>query len=118
MNLEWIITDHCPICGCADVIAESVKTCFGENRIWRHTNGRTRECRTFLCGYSIMYNPNFLHEEVVSRCRQDPEVLARNRLKHEAHKALQKFMNEAPEFQQVEGSVRNNILDGFLNSMN
>lgn len=77
VNLKFIKTNKCPVCGCDTVISESIEaTSYGVNKpeIRCHTNGGTWEYRQFLCGYSISYVPNFQKEINHKRCFNDPEI--------------------------------------------
>lgn len=65
-------TKVCPICGCSEIIGESIKTenayltnhsLIKSKQISQHCNGSRWETRTFLCGMVIKYCPNFSSEE-------------------------------------------------------
>lgn len=71
VNIEFISTAACPVCGCKTVVSESVETSFGTVR--RHTNGTKWEHRRFACGYYVHYVPNYGREEVLRACSLDPE---------------------------------------------
>lgn len=68
---EPIITqleDKCASCGCAHVEAES--------RSHRHCNGFWNERRSFKCGRTTEFSPNFMSIYVTSECRTVTELIA------------------------------------------
>lgn len=75
MNLNYIKTNKCPVCGCTEVIEESVETDCVTEGIRVHSNGGSWEHRTFLCGMEIRYIPNFRSETMAGRCKNDPAYL-------------------------------------------
>lgn len=96
MNLKYITTKACPICGCTEVIHESVESWnySGKNTIREHASGGRWEHRHFLCGKKIHYIPNFRKEEFDGRCENDPEVIALLKKNEEDQKKLKEFMKE------------------------
>lgn len=93
MDLRFIKTKVCPHCGCNVVISESVEAdAFGKN-ILTHCNGGRWETRTFLCGYSVRYIPNFLEEEESGECRFSREYIERRKKRNKAEEALRMFIN-------------------------
>lgn len=86
MQLSFIKTNACPVCGETKVIAESVETdSFGDYpRIREHCNGGRWEARKFLCGYEVKYCPNGSREEKGhGNCTKDPAILERNKKRRE-----------------------------------
>lgn len=82
--LNCIKTVQCPICGCTEIIEESLKVSqIGPlaPEVYQHSNGTRWESRKFLCGYKVEYEPNFKREVKVesSECFHDPEVKERKR---------------------------------------
>lgn len=75
--LKNIKTIKCPICGCVEVVSESVDTNYNQTEILQHCNGTRWEHRKFLCGYHIEYIPNFSKEceNKYSECKNSPEVI-------------------------------------------
>ena len=74
VDIDFIKTTSCPICGCQTVVTESVETEVGGQRIRKHVNGAKWEMREFACGYRVSYIPNYLREEVTHGCANDPEL--------------------------------------------
>ena len=78
--LKSIKTTKCPICGCTEIVEESVNTSnWNKPEVLQHCSGARWENRKFLCGYKIQYEPN-LTKEVVSKnseCFYDPMVIQR-----------------------------------------
>lgn len=66
MELKYVKTKKCPICGCTEVVSESVNTF--QHKISVHCNGTEWETREFACGYAVQYVPNFKAEQEVSQC--------------------------------------------------
>jgi hypothetical protein len=82
--LKDIKTVKCPICGCTEIVSESLDVSqIGplEPQIQQHCNGGRWEHRKFLCGYEVEYIPNYGKENKVSysECFYDPEVVARKK---------------------------------------
>lgn len=78
--LNNIKTAKCPLCGCTEVIEESVDISnYNKLEILQHCNGARWEHRKFLCGYKVQYEPNFTREveSKNSECCYNPEVVAR-----------------------------------------
>ncbi len=78
--LNSIRTDKCPICGCTEIVEESVNTSnWNKPEVLQHCNGARWEHRKFLCGYKVQYEPNFTKEVVSknSECCYDPVVIHR-----------------------------------------
>lgn len=78
--LKSIKTTKCPICGCAEIVEESVNTSsWNKPEILQHCSGARWEHRKFLCGYKVQYEPNFTKEVVSknSECFYDPMVIQR-----------------------------------------
>lgn len=89
MNLKFIKTEKCPVCGCDMVVRESVRS--DEYGVLKHTNGGEWETRKFLCGYGISFCPNFNKETEDTKCKYDPKELARKKKEKEDVEKLKKF---------------------------
>lgn len=76
MELRNIKTSKCPICGCTDIVSESVETDVYNKRIRTHCDGTRWERRKFLCGKEIRYVPNIGGESMEGDCVNDPTYLA------------------------------------------
>jgi len=77
VNISFIKTTSCPICGCQTIVSESVEVDSLRKEVRQHCNGGRWEHRTFACGYHVHYCPNFSHEEVIGKCKFDPDEIAR-----------------------------------------
>lgn len=99
MKLEWIKTTECPDCGCSQVIAESVdkEPGFGKPSLSRHANGQTWEKRTFLCGLTVSWIPNFASERVYMQCTQTREAKARLRRRQELQREIDQLHRQLQE---------------------
>lgn len=75
MNLEFVKTNSCPVCGCDIVTEETIELSRDRKSIRRHTNGGAWEQRTFACGCRISYCPNFRKEEIKGKCVNDPKYI-------------------------------------------
>lgn len=96
MNLNFIKTQVCPICGCTEVVYESVDTSSftGRTTIREHVNGGRWERRKFLCGLIVAYTPNFRNEEIFGECENDPEVIERKKKLKEDKEKIREYINE------------------------
>lgn len=95
MNLEFISTDSCPICGCQEVVGEKVDTFAIRNgvpKICEHAHGGKWEHRDFLCGVRISYSPNGGREELSGRCKNDPLLKARDENREKVLLALKEHI--------------------------
>jgi hypothetical protein len=72
MNLKHVLSTSCPTCGCSTVVAEGVQVSHGgdcrERKITTHINGGRWEYRTFLCGRTVKWVPNFSEESATDIC--------------------------------------------------
>lgn len=69
MNLKHILSTSCPTCGCSTVVQEKVEVSHNvERKIAQHVNGEIWEQRTFLCGRSVQWVPNFSKESTFGIC--------------------------------------------------
>lgn len=78
--LKSIKTTMCPVCGCGEIVEESIQTSnYNKPEVLRHCNGARWEHRKFLCGYRVQYEPNFSKEveSKNSECCYNPEVITR-----------------------------------------
>lgn len=104
MDLKYVKTEKCPICGCSVIVSEYVDN--NGNEIRKHTNGQIWETRYFLCGYITRYNPCFSAEEVVSHCSRNPEIIERrNKIKKFAEN-----MEEILKSADVDDHVKDRVL--------
>ena len=94
MNLRSVKTNKCPICGCDTVIAEYIDTTFDNTEVLEHCNGGRWEHRKFLCGYQVLYVPNFSREETTGNCRYDPQLIAQERMRREAIEAVKQTIDQ------------------------
>lgn len=95
MNLKNLKTTCCPICGESTVINEGLEISkWNKSEIRQHTNGTRWEKRTFLCGYTITYCPNFSRDEPAdyTRCSNDPSIKERNTKRKIAHDTVVGFI--------------------------
>lgn len=88
VNISFIKTIFCPICGCQTVVSESVEVDNERRKIREHCNGGHWEHRTFACGYHVYYCPNYGYEEVIGKCKFDPDEMARA----EKRKAFKQYL--------------------------
>jgi hypothetical protein len=84
VDIDFIKTTHCPICGCQTVISESVEIENGTHKARVHTNGGKWEYRTFACGYGVHYCPNFSKEQVVHKCDFDADEIKKKKQNEQA----------------------------------
>ena len=82
VEIRSIRTLVCPVCGCQEIVEESVECWNGE--IKEHCNGGRWEHRKFACGFHIEYVPNFLRERCLTKCSFDPDELAKKEQERKA----------------------------------
>lgn len=99
MNLKFIKTDKCPICGCDTVISESVDTGYNNTKVLEHCNGGLWENRDFLCGFKVKYSPNFAKEEYVNNCRNDESKIALKKKTKQFYMEVLDFLDELHDFE-------------------
>ena len=75
MNLKFIETDKCPICGCGIVKSESIEADIDNKSLLTHAYGGQWEHRKFLCGKEVVYIPNFRSEQLKGDCINDPKYI-------------------------------------------
>lgn len=112
MELKHIKTNKCPICGCSEVIMESVDREWNGDGILYHTNGGRWETREFACGYKVQFVPNFGNEKVKKKCALDPGDLEKRKKHLEDCCKLIDFINENNIENDVVRSVYNNLCYG------
>lgn len=76
MNLNFIKTDRCPICGCSIVESEWIEHDIDRKSLLTHCEGGQWEHRKFLCGKEIVYIPNLRIEQLKGNCENDPVYIA------------------------------------------
>lgn len=77
VEINFIKTTSCPVCGCRTVVSESVEIDRDTHKIRCHAHGGNWEYREFACGYEVHYCPNFHKEEVLKKCVFDQEEAAK-----------------------------------------
>lgn len=99
MELKFVKTTKCPVCGCDIVVRESVETDYNNTAIRQHCNGGLWEHREFLCGYIASYVPNFYaehtHESTMMRCRNNPKVIELNKKREALKQQIQATIKTA-----------------------
>lgn len=74
MKLKQKISMTCPTCGCTTIVAEGVEVSRnGERKIAQHVNGERWEHRTFLCGRTVKWVPNFSQELATGVCHNSTD---------------------------------------------
>ncbi len=85
VEIKNLTATKCPVCQCDTIVAESLKVSFNHTSILTHTNGERWETRTFLCGASVEYIPNYGGHTQTAKCHRDPVEIE----KDEKRKAIQ-----------------------------
>ena len=89
VNIKFIRTAACPVCGCETVAEESIETDrTASNLLREHCNGSRWEHRKFACGFHTAYIPNYGQEQTLSKCAFDPEEEKRRKQQADAKKAV------------------------------
>lgn len=92
--LKNIKTIKCPVCGCTDIIEESIDANYDKTKILQHCNGTRWEHRKFLCGYRVEYIPNYSKEFESKECYYDPKVIARKEKEKQDKERLIEILSE------------------------
>lgn len=94
MNLKFIKTDKCPICGCNIITSEYIEPEINRKSLRTHACGGQWEHRKFLCGKEVVYIPNFRSEELKGNCENDPIYIARLQKRRDDKIKLKKFCED------------------------
>ena len=97
MDLQFIKTTSCPICGCDVVHQEYVEIDDYSLQHRQHCNGTKWEHRRFACGQEIYYCPNGNREyldKIHNTCKKDPALLEKEQKKAQAKENLFKYIEE------------------------
>ncbi len=91
MELKYIKEKICSVCG---AITES------ESKKHQHSNSRWNEERTFTCGRTIHYYPNFSEKDaasiaILSPCSNSKEIIERDRLRRKLVRTLKNIIDES-----------------------
>jgi hypothetical protein len=94
VNLRFIKTTTCPICGCSQVASESidVSSYADDPKYNTHCNGENWEHRKFVCGYAISYVPNFRAEEKTNDCKYNPTEAEKKMKRAKAKEKIIEFV--------------------------
>lgn len=83
MQLRHVHTAACPTCGETEVVEERVQVAEGSDgrrEVRSHSNRARWEHRRFLCGYGVVWTPNFHRDEQEYRCPKAPDVSKRKKV--------------------------------------
>ncbi len=106
MNLEFIKTTSCPVCGCSIIAEETVELNHDRKSVRRHSNGGVWEQRAFACGCRVSYVPNFGKEEITGKCVNDPKYIEMMSKRATAKKVLYSAIKEL----DVDGVYRERLM--------
>lgn len=109
MNLQYIKTDACPVCGCCAITQESVEIDRHSHKIREHSCGGNWERRTFACGFEVKYVPNFNAESVSHECELDPKITERENKRKEAKLKLVLTIDELDTDDDYKARLNNAI---------
>ena len=107
----------CPTCGCEVVVREEIEISqrYGPNSnkgkpyIREHTNGQRWEIRTFLCGFSTTWVPNYSRAEASTACPQTPGLAAIRKAQTELHAKEQELHDKQKLLRLEEASILSDI---------
>ena len=106
MELRNIKTNKCPICGCTEIVKESVEIDSQRQKIRTHCNGGRWEYRKFLCGKEICYEPNYSMESVHGDCINDPTYLDLLKKQKEDKEKILSFCEENEIGAEIVGRLK------------
>ena len=95
--LKSVKTIKCPICGCSEIVEESIEvSCFNDPKVKQHCNGTRWEHRKFLCGYKVDYIPNYSREieSKNSECVYNPVVIAKKEKEEQDKERLMAILED------------------------
>ena len=84
MQLQEIKEETCSVCG---------SRAYRERQEHRHCNGHWNEYRTFECGRSLHFSPNFMKVLVDSECPKHPETVAEKDRHKQASDKLRNYVS-------------------------
>ena len=87
MVLNMVKDIECPVCGCKDIDEEIMNH--------QHCNGYWNEYRTFHCGLTLHFTPNYMKIYREGECNNDPVVIECNKLQNELKNELIKQIQES-----------------------
>lgn len=93
MNLRFVKSLACPVCGCSLIKSERVE--IDDCKIREHVNGGHWEMREFACGYVTQYVPNYMSEIMVKNCPADPALVAERKKKSDLKDQLIKIIQNS-----------------------
>jgi len=97
MQLDNIKEKCCHICG-ADTVAERQDK--------KHTNGYFNEYRTFECGASLHFSPNFMETRQDKPCPNSPNELNKKKKRKDA---IKKYVTKL----QIDSYFKKEIIESF-----
>lgn len=101
MKLRHNTVVECPECGCSTIVKEEVEATYNHRdecfEIHTHTNGDRWERRTFLCGYSTQYVPNFQSCQSQRECAHNPAFKDRKRKREKLQRRIRELQQELNE---------------------
>lgn len=101
MKLRHNTVVECPECGCSTIVKEEVEATYNHHaecfEIRTHTNGERWERRSFLCGYSTNYIPNFQSCQSQGECAHSPVFKEREKKRENLRQQIRKLQQELNE---------------------
>ena len=95
MNLKHLKETSCPVCGDRVIAKEEVEMDRFNKKVRQHCNGQIWEKRTFSCGQTIKWIPNFSRSELdeYSQCRNDKEYQEKIKKREEALSLVKDYID-------------------------
>ena len=93
MDLKFIKTTKCPICGCDTIVQEYIRPDIGRTQLLKHCMGGLWEERTFLCGTVMAYEPSYGKEVRRGECINDPVLIEQKKKRECAERAIADFIS-------------------------
>lgn len=92
MDLKFLKSKCCPICGATQIIGETIKS--SNFKIDTHCNGTQWETRTFICGQKVEFIPNF-NKDINSdyeTCKINADYITKINRRKEARKNIFEYI--------------------------
>jgi len=100
MKLEHIQKENCPTCGSITVIDERRNV---------HTNGLYNEYRTFDCGCTLHFSPNFKKTREERKCPRSPDIQEKRKKDKIALNHLMVYVEKMKASDEFKETIRDKL---------
>lgn len=95
MNLKHLKETSCPVCGDSVIVKEEVEMDRFNKKVRQHCNGQMWEKRTFSCGQTIKWIPNFSKSELdeYSQCTNNEKYQMKMKKREDALSLVKTYID-------------------------